>query len=233
MYKNIYVLGDSWAWGADLELEFPDVKQANEIYSWGGIVSNYFNSNLILCAQRGCSNREIMHQLDNITPTKDDLILISLTTPYRDIIGLNSDKWGKLETRCRFRLSDASTSKEKQIYYDNFYSNEWFENQTSIFISRIFYKLKFYELQFLIFESFARLPDNHITTDIKKSDNFVKTSMLSFITGEETNIENDKLTSHSNLSSRLHPNHKGHSIWADHLIQAILHIQNDHVQKNS
>ena len=70
---NILILGDSWS--ADWNIKYTDYP------GWPNIIAQKYTVTNI--AQAGVSQYSILKQLDTIQPLDYDMVIISITSPYR------------------------------------------------------------------------------------------------------------------------------------------------------
>jgi hypothetical protein len=220
MISQLVVFGDSWTYGAELELtdasnQYKSPDSYRLFYSFPGLIAKHYNLNLQNYAIPGGSLQSMIWEfeswIDKQEKIQNSLVLFGLTMPMRQ------SWWNNLEKKYEHSniLYNTHDQNNKFFHLNKIWSVEssgrWLavkQYQTAVYLfSGLCYQLKIPFVQFDIFKNYLKIPFNPV---INQNESIKE--MLSRI---------QKQNPGQVLSYRYHPNELGHQYIADYLIEYI------------
>jgi hypothetical protein len=220
MISQLVVFGDSWTYGAELELseasgqyKLPDTYRLSN--SFPGLIAKHYNLDLQNYAIPGGSLQSMIWEFEswiyNQQNIQHSLVLFGLTNSTRQ------SWWNELEKKYEHSiiLQNVQDQNNKFFQLNKIWSvassGLWLtvkQYQTAVYLfSGLCCQLKIPFVQFNIFKNYFKIPFNSVI-----NENESITEMLTRI---------QKQNPEQSLSYRYHPNETGHQYIANYLIEYI------------
>lgn len=185
----LYTLGDSYTYG----FNFSDENERLTV-TWPNVLASKLNCDFVNLSAPGGSNWRSARIINNGNFTKDDYVVLALTSPERFELGVNENHKppkiypgrigdllehdGKLITKRFFpQLIERSTDKEAveiaSRLYSKFYNSLWFDQYTQMMINSCVYKFMQSGCKWIIFNTWCNLTlnENYPANFIHKETN--------------------------------------------------------------
>lgn len=218
-YKYLYVNGDSFSKGQDLEI-IPNVKrfEIDSKYRYSSIVAKKYNLFEVNQSKSGGSNQRIMRTFfdwteNNFDKLKETLVIIGWTVPYRYEM-LTNDGWESKNTGVgwispfKMDINNIKMEHLNEMY--------WLDLRNKIISTQNLLKLKKVDYLFFL------VHEDKVSVDLKVIQNdklidgrkFMNTTFDKF----SEDIIGEKVWGYR------HPNRESHRLWAEKLVNEVKRI---------